>query len=77
MTDWTLEEECILHLYNRGSRLSTVSAMEEVLPYLDDDPDMKRIVQNTIEKAERADESEFLLTMMETDPLWEETEEAV
>ena len=77
MTDWTIEEECILHLYNRGSRLSTVSAMEEVLPYLDDDPDMKRIVQSTLEKAEQADNSEFLLTMMETDPLWEETEEAV
>ena len=77
MTDLTIEEECILHLYNRGSRLSTVSAIEEVLPYLDDDPDMKRIVQSTLEKAEQADESEFLLTMMETDPLWEEAEEAV
>ena len=77
MTDWTIEEECILHLYNRGSRLSTVSAIEEILPYLNDDPDMKRIVVSTLHKAEQAEDAEFLLALMETDPLWEETEEAV
>ena len=44
MINWTLEEESILNIYNHGSRLSTLSAIEEVLPYLGDDPDMRRIL---------------------------------
>ena len=32
MINWTLEEESILNIYNHGSRLSTLSAIEEVLP---------------------------------------------
>ena len=52
MINWTLEEESILNIYNHGSRLSTLSAIEEVLPYLGDEPGMRRIVKSTIEKLE-------------------------
>ena len=69
--DWTLEEESILNIYNHGSRLSTLSAIEEILPYLDDDPDMKRTVRSTIEKLEQTSDMDFLLTMVESEPLWE------
>ena len=75
MINWTLEEESILNIYNHGSRLSTLSAIEEVLPYLDDDPDMRRIVKSTIEKLEQAGDMDFMLMMLESDPLWEDEDE--
>ena len=72
MINWTLEEESILNIYNHGSRLSTLSAIEEVLPYLGDDPDMRRIVKSTIEKLEQTGDMDFMLMMLESDPLWED-----
>ena len=69
--NWTLEEESILNIYNHGSRLSTLSAIEEIVPYLDDDPDMKRIVKSTIEKLEQTTDMDFMLMMLETEPLWD------
>ena len=75
MINWTLEEESILNIYNHGSRLSTLSAIEEVLPYLGDDPDMRRIVKSTIEKLEQTGDMDFMLMMLESDPLWEDEEE--
>ena len=75
MINWTLEEESILNIYNHGSRLSTLSAIEEVLPYLGDDPDMRRIVKSTIEKLEQTTDMDFMLMMLESDPLWEDEDE--
>ena len=75
MINWTLEEESILNIYNHGSRLSTLSAIEEVLPYLGDDPDMRRIVKSTIEKLEQTGDVDFMLMMLESDPLWEDEDE--
>lgn len=72
MINWTLEEESILNMYNHGSRLSTLSAIEEIVPYLDDDPDIKRIVKSTIDKLEQTTDMDFLLMMLETEPLWED-----
>ena len=72
MINWTLEEESILNIYNHGSRLSTLSAIEEIVPYLEDDPDMKRIVKSTIEKLEQTTDMDFLLMMLESGPLWED-----
>ncbi len=74
MINWTVEEESILNIYNQGSRLSTLSAIEEVKQYLDDEPDMKRIVRNTIEKLEQTNDVDFLLTMLETSPIWDDDE---
>ena len=71
MINWTLEEESILNMYNHGSRLSTLSAIEEIVPYLDDDPDMKRIVKSTIEKLEQTTDMDFMLMMLESEPLWD------
>ena len=71
MINWTLEEESILNIYNHGSRLSTLSAIEEIVPYLDDDPDMKRIVKSTIEKLEQTTDMDFMLMMLESEPLWD------
>ena len=75
MINWTLEEESILNIYNHGSRLSTLSAIEEVLPYLGDDPDMRRIVKSTIEKLGQTGDMDFMLMMLESDPLWEDEDE--
>ena len=75
MINWTLEEESILNIYNHGSRLSTLSAIEEVPPYLGDDPDMRRIVKSTIEKLEQTGDMDFMLMMLESDPLWEDEDE--
>ena len=75
MINWTLEEESILNIYNHGSRLSTLSAIEEVLPYLGDDPDMRWIVKSTIEKLEQTGDMDFMLMMLESDPLWEDEDE--
>ena len=75
MINWTLEEESILNIYNHGSRLSTLSAIEEVQPYLGDDPDMRRIVKSTIEKLEQTGDMDFMLMMLESDPLWEDEDE--
>ena len=75
MINWTLEEESILNIYNHGSRLSTLSAIEEVLPYLSDDPDMRRIVKSAIEKLEQTSDMDFMLMMLESDPLWEDEDE--
>ena len=75
MINWTLEEESILNIYNHGSRLSTLSAIEEVLPYLGDEPDMRRIVKSTIEKLEQTSDMDFMLMMLESDPLWEDDDE--
>lgn len=75
MINWTLEEESILNIYNHGSRLSTLSAIEEVLPYLGDEPDMRRIVKSTIEKLEQTSNMDFMLMMLESDPLWEDEDE--
>ncbi len=75
MINWTLEEESILNIYNHGSRLSTLSAIEEVLPYLGDDPDMRRIVKSTIEKLEQTGDMDFMLMMLESNPLWEDEDE--
>ena len=75
MINWTLEEESILNIYNHGSRLSTLSAIEEVLPYLGDDPDMRRIVKSAIEKLEQTSDMDFMLMMLESDPLWEDEDE--
>ena len=75
MINWTLEEESILNIYNHGSRLSTLSVIEEVLPYLGDEPGMRRIVKSTIEKLEQTSDMDFMLMMMESDPLWEDEEE--
>lgn len=72
MINWTLEEESILNIYNHGSRLSTLSAIEEIVPYLDDDPDMKCIVKSTIQKLEQITDMDFMLLMLETEPLWED-----
>ena len=75
MINWTLEEESMLNIYNHGSRLSTLSAIEEVLPYLGDEPDMRRIVKSTIEKLEQTSDMDFMLMMLESDPLWEDDDE--
>ena len=75
MITWTLEEESILSIYNHGSRLSTLSTIEEVLPYLDDEPDMRQIMKNTIEKLEQTSDMDFMLMMLESDPLWEDEDE--
>ena len=75
MINWTLEEESILNIYNHGSRLSTLSAIEEVLPYMGDDPDMRRIVKSTIEKLEQTGDMDFMLMMLESDSLWEDEDE--
>ena len=75
MINWTVEEESILNIYNHGSRLSTLSAIEEVLPYLGDEPDMRRIVKSTIEKLEQTSDMDFMLMMLESDPLWEDEDE--
>ena len=75
MINWTLEEESILNIYNHGSRLSTLSAIEEVLPYLGDDPDMRRIVKSTIEKLEQTTDVDFMLMMLESDPLWDDDDD--
>ena len=75
MINWTLEEESILNIYNHGSRLSTLSAIEEVLPYLGDDPDMRRIVKSTIEKLEQTGDMDFMLMMLESDPLWDDDDD--
>ena len=75
MITWTLEEESILNIYNHGSRLSTLSTIEEVLPYLDDEPDMRQIMKNTIEKLEQTSDMDFMLMMLESDPLWEDEDE--
>ena len=75
MINWTLEEESILNIYNHGSRLSTLSAIEEILPYLGDEPDMRRIVKSTIEKLEQTSDMDFMLMMLESDPLWEDEDE--
>lgn len=75
MINWTLEEESILNIYNHGARLSTLSTIEEVLPYLGDEPGMRRIVKSTIEKLEQTSDMDFMLLMMESDPLWEDEEE--
>ena len=75
MINWTLEEESILNIYNHGSRLSTLSAIEEVLPYLGDEPDLGRIVKSTIEKLEQTSDMDFMLMMLESDPLWEDEDE--
>ena len=75
MINWTLEEESILNIYNHGSRLSTLSAIEEVLPYLGDDPDMRRIVKSAIEKLEQTGDMDFMLMMLESDSLWEDEDE--
>ena len=75
MINWTLEEESILNIYNHGSRLSTLSAIEEVLPYLGDDSDMRRIVKSTIEKLEQTSDMDFMLMMLESDSLWEDEDE--
>ena len=75
MINWTLEEESVLNIYNHGSRLSTLSAIEEVLPYLGDDPDMRRIVKSTIEKLEQTSDMDFMLMMLDSDPLWEDEDE--
>ena len=75
MINWTLEEESILNIYNHGSRLSTLSAIEEVLPYLGDEPDMRRIVKSAIEKLEQTSDMDFMLMMLESDPLWEDEDE--
>ena len=77
MINWTLEEESILNIYNHGSRLSTLSTIEEVLPYLDDEPDMRQIVKSAIEKLEQTSDMEFMLMMLESDSLWEEEYEEV
>ena len=75
MINWTLEEESILNIYNHGSRLSTLSAIEEVLPYLGDEPDMRRIVKSTIEKLEQTSDMDFMLMMLESDPLWDDDDD--
>ena len=75
MINWTLEEESILNIYNHGSRLSTLSAIEEILPYLGDELDMRRIVKRTIEKLEQTSDMDFMLMMLESDPLWEDEDE--
>jgi len=75
MINWTLEEESILNIYNHGSRLSTLSAIEEVLPYLVDEPDMRRIVKSTIEKLEQTTDVDFMLMMLESDPLWDDDDD--
>ena len=72
--DWTVEEEDMLSICNHGSRISTLCALEEVLSYVDDDPDMKRIAENTAEKLSRMNDLDFMLTMLESAPAWEEEE---
>ncbi len=72
MINWTLEEESILQIYDRGSRLSTLSAIEEVLPYALDDPAMHRIMSRTVEKLEQTSDMDYMLMMLESDPLWED-----
>ena len=72
--DWTVEEEDMLSICNHGSRISTLCALEEVLSYVDDDPDMKRIAVNVEEKLSRMNDLDFMLTMLESAPAWEEEE---
>lgn len=74
MTDWTLEELSLIDLYNRGSRLSTMIALEQLLPYLWDDPDMLAAVQSAIDRLNGISDMDFLLTMMEYEPLDDEWE---
>ena len=72
--DWTVEEENMLSICNHGSRISALCALEEVLSYVDDDPDMKRIAENVEEKLSRMNDLDFMLTMLESAPAWEEEE---
>ena len=74
MTAWTIEELSLLDLYSRGSRLSTMIHLEQLLPYLWDDPDMLSAVRSTIDKLNGISDMDFLLMMLEYEPIngeWE------
>ncbi len=69
----TLEEECILDIYNRGSRISTLSYIEDVLPHIDDNG-MRRTVLGTVRKLKKMRDYDYMIMMLDRAPLWEDRE---
>jgi hypothetical protein len=80
MTGWTIEELSLVDIYNRGSRLSTQSALEQLLPYLWDEPEMAQVAENAISKLDGISDMDYLLMMLDYEPAddeweWEESYE--
>lgn len=76
MTDWTIEELALLEIYDLGSRISTQSAIEHILPYLVDDPDMEQTAESVLMKLDGISDMDYMLMMLDLDPFTDEWEEA-
>lgn len=74
MTSWTIEELSLVDIYNRGSRLSTQSALEHLLPYLWDEPEMAQVAESAISKLDGISDMDYLLMMLDYEPADDEWE---
>lgn len=56
----TYEQQQLMSIYNTGTRLGLIQALNEMRTYLDDDEqELKDLTENTIKKLQRMTDAEF------------------
>lgn len=69
---FSLEEINLMCIYDCTSRSSLIGNLEDAMEYVDD-PEMLRLMEQTIDKLQRTADAQFAeLTLV---PVWEDTDE--
>lgn len=66
-------EYLVMAMFEESNRLSTMEKIEEVVPFVEDDPEIYLLVMTTIEKMKCISDDDF--KKMDLEPYKQETEE--
>lgn len=66
-------EYLVMAMFEESNRLSTLEKIEEVVPFVEDDPEIYPLVMTTIEKMKCISDDDF--KKMDLEPYKQETEE--
>ena len=66
-------EYLVIAMFEESNRLSTMEKIEEVVPFVEDDPEIYPLVTTTIEKMKCISDDDF--KKMDLEPYKQETEE--
>lgn len=66
-------EYLVMAMFEESNRLSTMEKIEEVVPFVEDDPEIYLLVMTTIEKLKCISDDDF--KKMDLEPYKQETEE--
>lgn len=59
------DEYVVMAMFEASDRCSTITQIEEILPFIQDDTDLVKIVAATVEKMKRMPDEQFALLDLE------------